>query len=63
MLEILEQHKIDERLDVCNKCPHVKEFSVIYQEELLFRHKCGMCGCTCENKAKYAIWKCPDNKF
>lgn len=62
-MEILDQNIINDRLNVCLKCNNIKEFNVIYQEDLLIRHKCTLCGCTCENKVKYAIWKCPINRF
>ena len=40
-----------ERLDICNKCPHVKKASM----------RCGLCGRLLEQKAKWKTTTCPDN--
>ena len=40
-----------ERLEECNKCPHLIEDSF----------RCGLCGCLLEHKAKWKTTTCPDN--
>ena len=40
-----------ERLDACNKCPHLDKESM----------RCTLCGCLIEHKAKWKTTKCPDN--
>ena len=40
-----------DRLDTCSKCPHIK----------LHLMRCGICGCSMENKAKWKTATCPDN--
>lgn len=39
-----------ERLDACNKCPHL----------ILKTKRCGKCGCMLEHKAKWESATCPD---
>ena len=39
-----------DRLDACNKCPHLKKESM----------RCGLCGCLLEHKAKWKTTVCPD---
>ena len=42
----------EERLNICDKCPHKQEGS--------HNATCGLCGCKIELKAKWATTTCPD---
>jgi hypothetical protein len=55
---LLEQYKIDQRLDICKGCEHYKD------------ERCGLCGCKCNNKASQfmnklarSAEKCPIDKW
>lgn len=41
------------RVQECDACPHLE------REHM----RCGLCGCTIENKAKWQTADCPDNRW
>lgn len=51
------QRQIDERLAICEQCPHLKG------------HHCSLCGCNCKGNGKFInklAWRdqtCPDGRW
>ena len=49
-MKAVTQEVYVDRLDTCNKCPHVNKE----------KKRCGLCGCMLEHKAKWETAECPD---
>ena len=49
-MKAVTQEVYMDRLDACNKCPHLLEK----------KKRCGICGCSLEHKAKWETSECPD---